>query len=184
MVAGEPGYFYVTFSNNSTHHQCAQRIDVQGNIYWPAPGNRRGIELENTSFFVPRIHSCAYHFPYFFVFFKVKPADHDEQLYMQKVDSLGQLPWGPNGTLVTFYLHAGFNGAGGASNVWHLPCVPDDQGGAAAVWDLRPSWSNPGDVWAKHVNADGTLGGPLSLEVILTPENPPIQIPPGGGSFT
>jgi len=39
------------------------------------------------------------------------------------------------------------------------------------------------DVYAKRVNADGTLGGPFPLDVTLTPYTPPIQIPASGGTF-
>jgi hypothetical protein len=122
-----------------------------------------------------------YHFPYFYGMFGELPAGtYNVHLIAQKLDSLGNRLLGEYGVDLTwahiYYL---------AGQFMYQNVQVDNEGGFAAVWELYIGGDiNTHEVCAKHVNADGTLGGPFPLNVTLTPHNPPIQIPPSGGAFT
>ena len=50
-------------------------------------------------------------------------------------------------------------------------CAPDGEGGVVAVWE-EIAWGFVYDIYAKHLNADGTLGGP-----VYTPTSPRSAMP-------
>ncbi len=177
MIAGEPGYFYIRFTNNSS--QYAQRIDLQGNTYWPTLGSLEGILVENSHLSSGPHNSSYYQSPFLYTILVLQQGTYSRILYVQKIDSLGNLNWGSNGTLLGFFPHYA------SGNLEYADCCPDELGGAVVIYQSRAvATTGAYDVMAKRCNADGTLGGPFPLEVALTPQGIPIQIPPGGGSFS
>lgn len=176
IVAGEPGYFYITFCagpfGSPYTSLWAQRLGLQGQTYWPTQGDPRELLLENVQNSQVTQFDTAYRPFYFYAFFKANETSYTGiTFYMQKVDSLGRLQWRSNGTLAAYYPHNDFGGN------WYPVCAPDDSAGSVGVWQVRPSWSNPGDIWAKHVNADGSLGGPMYTPTSPRPLMPSTEAP-------
>jgi hypothetical protein len=175
MIAGEPGYFYIMFTNENS--EWAQRLDLSGNTHWPTLGSTQGVPLEDNATLISALTGdCYYRSPYFYAVYTLKLGSYSKFFYAQKLDSSGQRHWGDDGTLLTHYIHNDFGG------MHYVNCCPDELGGVVATYEIRLDWSNY-DVMAKRCNADGSLGGPFPLDVTLTPHNPPIQIPVGGGNF-
>ena len=146
----EPGYFYLGWEWNSEHR--AQRMDLDGNTYWPTFGSLEGILLADVPF-GSQTGQYAYQAPYFYAVMKYIASGNDHRaLYAQVVDARMRRHLG-RGAMMTATPPAS---AGGA--IANLNSVPDGRGGVAAVWE-QTNGSAIHDIYAKHVNADGSLGG-------------------------
>jgi|GEM_PF-778520 len=154
MIAGEPGFFYTLYANNSSFY--AQRIDLQGNRYWPTPGSTQGVRLGQVAGSAAMDHNCVYRYPYLYALceYTVPPQLLMTYLYAQKLNAQGQLLWGPNGSLM-------YQDLNDFSGMTSLTGAVDGRGGLVGVWEWKP-YSGNRDIWAKRVNADGSLGGPVS----------------------
>jgi hypothetical protein len=152
IVAGEPGYFYLGFSWSDGIY--GQRMDMAGNIYWPT-GSAVGARMSRdppTEYEDDWGHNFAYRYPYFYGVYiyrheNVYPID----MYVNSLDSTGNRRFDENGTLMTVIERT--------DDYWFPQIIPDDNGGAVALWQT----SFHDDVWAKHVNSEGELGGPLGI---------------------
>lgn len=164
MVPGEPGFFYLGFSWNDYilgGGIYGQRMDMEGNIYWPTGSQIGALMALYEHYEDDWGHTFAYRFPYFFGAYVYHDPPPTFELYIQSLDSLANRRFDVNGTLATCI----------SGDIYYITrIVPDDQGGAAAAWQ---SYYTP-DIWAKHVNADGTLGGPVAVSP------PPVQHKPLG----
>lgn len=179
IVLGEPGFFYLEFAYLYDGNVYGQRMDLNGNTYWPiwptAPG---ALMIQRTGWWWASDLHFAYKFPYF-----VGVSDMNnypgfvDLLVVQKLDASGNQVFGNSGVVLSVddlqYSH--FN---------DINIAPDEEDGIVAVSMLGHPTSLNQDIYAKRCHADGTLGGPFPLDVNLTPHNFPIQIPPGGGRFS
>jgi hypothetical protein len=163
MVPGEPGYFYLGWiddlEQNGWRTVYGQRMDMDGNLYWPTYGSGHvGAEMAHFDNLVWGWEShFAFRYPYFFGIYMFKvptvPTPRGMFLYIQALDIRGDKQFGDNGTLLT-YLEESSN-----STFLYPGVIPDDEGGAAGIFGIKTGpdiW----DIYGKHVNADGTLGGP------------------------
>jgi len=158
MVLGEPGYLYTVFYDSQNIY--AQRISPQGEVLYPHHyGSLRvGAPLEWTGLAGGTSVGAAYRYPYLFAFFYTQQhatGTDPPRLAVQRIDSTGRAQWGPMGAILT-----GWNDPPPSIQVpSNLKLVPDDQGGVTAVWSKREPLSGSSDVLAKHMRADGSLGG-------------------------
>jgi len=170
IVPGESGYFYLGF----TYYEgvYGQKMDLDGNTYWPVFGSLEGALMS----FIPGIwhnmhEDWFYSAPYFCgVFDYNRAGDYPFTYYAQKLDQNGEPQWGEDGVILTTI---------NEDNYEYQTGIDDGSGGIVLVYELTVS----NNVWAKRVMDDGILGGALHLIVDMEPQNPPIQIPPGGGGF-
>ncbi|MBU1699896.1 MAG: hypothetical protein KJ831_07070, partial [Candidatus Eisenbacteria bacterium] len=182
LLAGNTGYFHLGFPTRM--HVYGQKIDVNGNNYWPMGGGPLG-----ASFFANTIGwkfsveaAFSFQYPWHYALFEMKPPNtpyRGSRFYISRLDSLGNRDWGDDGVII----------AESASADIYLRdpiLVSFSDGGAFCAYgdeDISsPTWDD--DAYAIHVHPNGTIGGPLHLLVDLEPELASIQIPPTGGSFT
>ena len=175
IVPGEPGYFYLGYSYQGNIY--GQRMDIEGNFHWPHwPSAYGALMWDRLGFITSGFRNWHYYFPHFYAIFGNRHSSNDyHHLTVQMLDSLGNPMLGDNGvdlTVIDFSSDSQFE---------DVNAVPDDDG-IVGVFDRKIG--NCHDVFAKRCFLDGTLGGPMHLLVDLEPHNPPIQIPPSGGSFT
>ena len=170
LVPGESGFFYIGFPYNTGIY--VQKMDIEGNTYWPTFGSLEGALMGDYPGHIYNARDCYfYENPYFYGLFSYRiNGSYPRLFFFQKIDSLGNRILGDNGVVLTSI---------NDGNYQYTNAVPDGEGGVVLVYQDYPTY----DVWAKRCRADGTLGGPLHLLVDLTPHNPPVQIPPSGGSF-
>jgi len=162
----EPGYFYLGWEWNGHY---AQRMDLDGNTYWPTFGSLAGIPLVATPGLSPVGGDFAYQFPFFYAVLKFEaPGNDNRVLYAQVVDAGMRRHLG-RGVLMTATPPP--IAGGGIDN---LNAVPDGRGGMAAVWE-RNNGSTIHDIYAKHVNADGSLGGAIPAPGGAKPAEPPTR---------
>ena len=176
IVQGEPGYFYLGYSYQGDIY--GQRMDIEGNFHWPSwPSAYGALMWDRPGFITSGGRNWHYYFPHFYAIFGNRPPPSLlKHLTVQSLDISGNPILGINGvdlTIVDFSLTD--------SQFEDVHAVISDNG-FVGVYDK--SLNNNHDVYAKRCFVDGTLGGPMHLLVALTPHNPPIQIPPSGGSFT
>ncbi|TKJ38352.1 hypothetical protein CEE37_12595 [candidate division LCP-89 bacterium B3_LCP] len=151
IIEGDPGYFYLGFTWE--YGYWGQWMDMEGNCYWPTyPSGRMGALLARKEDWHFNTHyNFGYRNPYFYgVYnFREPPTYTTHYLWAQRLNADGDRMWGEDGTLIS--VRTATNGEYIFSNV-----TPDTEGGAAVVFEI----SCPHDVWAKHVNDNGSLGGP------------------------
>ena len=187
MLPGEPGFYYLGYPEYPEGQSIrAQKIDLDGNSYWPFFGSRLGVELVNLGgAWWPEIGSdpepdFAFKFPNFYslmVFDNERLWSREgRRLIVQAADTSGFVLMGEDGSTIGWIL------AENEINFYHLNICPDDRHGAAAVFTYADD-----DVYAKRVNLDGSIGGPVyippEVTLSLSPYGTPILIPASGGSF-
>ncbi len=159
MIPGDSIYFYLGFAVGNPsigYWTYGQRMDIYGNVYWPG---QYGAEFGYTSELALGGQTYAYHDDLFFAFYELHHFDHPfdwpKYLYTQALDIDG------NKTMVDSSVLTAIVNGEELSVVDYLNIVPDGVGGAVGVWSEETGY-NPYtfDVYGKHVNADGTLGGP------------------------
>jgi hypothetical protein len=163
MVAGEPGIVYIGCFYGSG--VFGQRVGYNGTIYWPHSYTSPGIRIATLppGYVHGGQEDWTYQFPYFYAAYDYRlQSQWPIYLSLQRVDSLGNQRWGENGTLATRIYRI-------VPEYWieHMQVVADGNGGAAAVFSTH----NIIDIFAKHVNADGSLGGPTPPVAIQPPES-------------
>jgi len=178
MVAGEPGFFYIGFRfGGPTLEACGvygQRVDLDGRRYWFGQGlNRASAEFDRINFlWTADDIAFAYRYPYFYGAYNfqhyIQGGARTSYLHIQALDSLGIKKFGNRGVLISV-----LNGGPPEeiAVVHDLNVVADDSGGAAAVWCLESNQQNNFHVFAKHVMADGSLGGPEPPSRAAAPSN-------------
>ena len=154
MVPGEPGFFYLGFGVWDGYY--GQRVDMDGNHYWPGWPEYYGAQF-GYQYYMVRVdeNDFYYEYPYFYAVFYFTENNLFDYLYINYLDSLGNAMLGDYGVQV----FASYT----VNNTCQTSVAPTDSGGAATVFRYTIT-SNPAryDVYAKHVKADGTLGGPNS----------------------
>jgi hypothetical protein len=177
-VPGEPGFFYLGFDYEFGTY--GQRIDVNGNNYWPTWGSGQVGALMAMPPSTNWPHDSEwddylYRYPYFYGLYAYRRENIPImcRLYTNALDIDGNQIMGVTGAQLAS-IDTGY------FEFRDKNIVVDDEGGIQAVWHTL---LNDG-VYAKRCNADGSLGGPFPLKVTLTPHNPPIQIPFSGGTFS
>jgi len=159
IVSGELGFFYLGFVYGYDAHVYGQRIDLNGRIYWPTWGSGRvGAPMMVLPGWGCGVINFAYHYPYFYAAasFVRMPNYRPYFLNFQKMDSVANRQFGMSGIRLTYYP---VGPSGGGFEFQNLNIVPDGWGGAAAIWN-RTNGGLIWDIYAKHVNADGSLGPP------------------------
>ncbi|MBU0520168.1 hypothetical protein KJ564_14670, partial [bacterium] len=176
-VLGEPGYFYLGFYWVDGF-VYGQRIDLDGNYYWPTYPPERGAKFNVTNFSTNFGNEADYGYGdlYLHAFWVVHPGSRERHLYMSKLDTNGFRQYGGEEVLMYTRFDRG--------SINDVKVIPLPDGSAVGVFTSGSNWYPHSDIWAKRVNPDGSLGGPLHLLIDLEPESASIQIPPTGGSFT
>jgi hypothetical protein len=127
---------------------------MNGNNYWPTWGSGQYGAIIFPSGCHPAGHSSFYfRFPYFYGLVEIGNY-FNMGLLTQSLDTLGNRQWGDSGYQMT-YINSVFS-----SHFPEVNSVPDDIGGLVAVFTYQvggPFY----DIYAKRVNSDGSLGGPL-----------------------
>ena len=160
ITEGEDGYFYLGFNyylGGGIQGTFAQKMDMEGHKFWGGD-TLVGAPLNITNM----LYLCRYDFYYknncFYGMFAYSIPNSDEEavVYAQKLNSEGFRQWGEDGTMITYNHEGGLR---------EFNIAPDDSGGAVMIW---LDWQgNYYDLWGKHVNADGSLGGPnASIEEV------------------
>ena len=152
MVEGEPGYFYLGFCYLMGVY--GQRMDMQGNIYWPTWGSGQPgalMAMMDPGWTHNAHEDWAYQYPYFFGVYDFRaPNWYPINLLAQSLDSLGNRRWGVDGTLLAS-IPSGPN-----LDFYQVVSCGDGIGGTVAVF---ATWAEA-NVYAKHVNSNGSLGDP------------------------
>ena len=165
LVSGEPGFYYIGF-DDPFGGVYGQRMDMQGNVYWPTWGSGQlGAMFANFQgygqSFAP---DFTFRCPYFYAlsaFYPSSPPYEPILLHVNALDLPGNPVYGDSGIIL------GINPDPAYFKDRRVAAV--DDGGIVAVWELW--WGEAHDVYAKRCNADGSLGGPpLSVP---PPNNPP-----------
>ncbi|MBU1882462.1 T9SS type A sorting domain-containing protein [bacterium] len=169
ICSGEPGFFYLTFPYYPGFPFIldevgiyAQRMDIQGNTYWPTnwptePGAEMAY-VEGLNF--DTVHSdlhCRYHNGRLFCTYQFYVDNFHRlphYLYVQALDTNGDKQFVDIGTLL-----AVLNEEDGEL-IRYATVTPDDLGGVTTVWIHEYDEGFEKDLYAKHVNADGSIGGP------------------------
>jgi len=185
MLPGEPGFYYLGYPKDQAIR--AQKIDLEGNSYWPFFGSRRGVELINLggawapqtwddpepdfAFKSPNFYSLA-------VFANYSTQRYSRRLIVQATDTSGSVLMGEDGSTIGWIFDEN------DIYFYHLNICPDNRQGATAVFTFTQGVD---DICAKRVNLDGSIGGPVyvppEVTLSLSPYGAPIQIPATGGSF-
>jgi len=160
MLSGAPGFVYLGFYHHSgtTTTLYGQKVDIRGRVYWPTWGSgslgARIATYENLTGFMDI--GFAYRDGLFYGMHNEGTGEppylnSHNQLWLQALNPAGRQRWGANGIC--------FATSDTLATNW-FNVVPDDRRGAVCVW--RHGWDGQilNDVWAKHINADGSLGGP------------------------
>jgi hypothetical protein len=177
IMLGDSGYFYLGY--HYANEIFAQKMDIYGNIYWPSwPSSygalvwsREGWEGAGDSFSYTSGYICA-------MISESPPGTYNNHLFVQCLDTSGNQLLGRNGVYL-FQIDEPTEGR--FENINAIA----DEGGVTAVFDVDSipalgTWN----IYGKHIYWDGSFGGPLPVTVAMTPENPPVQIPPEGGTFS
>lgn len=175
MLPGEPGFFYLGFPYGSPavggYGVFGQRMDIEGHIYWPTWGSGQvGAEFGVTRDLANGGQAYGYHDGRFFAFYELLHLDatflRPKFLYTQALDTDGEKTMGDSSVFVAIVYEESY------SEVEDPHIIPDGEGGAVCVWCEETCLpDNTFDIYGKHVNADGTLGGP-------DPRKRPVEIYP------
>jgi len=162
MVPGDPGFVYLGFYDFSgnTEDIYGQKVDIRGRVYWPTWGSgglgARIATFENTAGFFGL--DFALRDGLFYAMYNEGTGEppylnSDNRLWLQALNPAGRRRWEANGIC--------FATSNTLATNW-FDVAPDDRRGAVCVW--RHGWDGQpfNDVWAKHINADGSLVGPSS----------------------
>ncbi|MBL7192205.1 hypothetical protein ISS30_10995 [bacterium] len=157
MIAGEAGFFYLAFEYFD-EELWGQRVDMNGNNYWPTWGSGQpGAPMETSLLDQTGSLAITYQYPYFYgISCARRPfisSDTDKYLLAQKMDSLGNVCYGDTGVIMSFI-------ADNAYNFAYLSPVINNSYDITVVFELRQDGINSPDLYAKHCYSDGTLGGP------------------------
>jgi len=190
MVSDDSEYFYLSFSYAQTCY--AQKVRISdGRPMWPCnwQAGQYGAVLTNppSNYYLQGFPRSYYLGPYFYISYAYTLGgiiyyQHAELLFLQRLNAQGNRLNGSMGTPLACIYPPFFIANYFAVN---QRTVPDGEGGCVVVWE-NENGGGPfplHDIFAKRVNADGTLGGPFPLDVMLTPHSLPILIPQNGGSF-
>jgi hypothetical protein len=154
MVPGDEGFFYFGFIFD--YEVYGQKIDVNGRPYWPIWGSGQpGALIARGDDWPHGLHmDFCYHDNYFFgIFDRLHPFNFYPQLFfVQSLDSEGYRRWGNEyGLLIA---------VNDTLNLKYANIIHDGGNGAVSVWVHGWSYEFFNDIYAKHINSDGTLGGP------------------------
>jgi hypothetical protein len=189
IIIGGPEYFYLSFANYQIGY--AQKVRISdGQPLWPNNWQQGQYGALLTTppphYYVNALPRSFYQSPYLYstysyTFDSTIYNHRADVMFAQKLNAQGNRQWGDMGVALTatrppFII--------GSTYSDRKRTAPDGEGGCVAAWENLVGGTIQHDVFAKRVNADGTLGGPFPLNVTISPHNPPIQIPPQGGSFS
>jgi hypothetical protein len=154
IVPGESGFFYLGFVYEGGAY--GQKMDMEGNLYWPnwSTGQYGAPFCEEyngwTTGQYPDKNYFVYRAPYFWGLYTYKPPSQSfpSHLLFQALNPQGRGIHGEFGVLVAVT---------DTNQFYYRNVVPDLEGeGGAVIWDFA-WWA---DVYGKHINSDGSLGGP------------------------
>jgi len=156
IIPGDPGYFYLGYSYSGAVY--AQKMDIQGHTYWPSPGSLLGaVMMDYPTNWGVEWRNFSYLTPYFYgVCNFIWTEMGGGLLQVQLMDSRGERKFRDGGITLTYIR--------GIQIMTEKYVVPDGEGGLTSVWRLTTN-----DVYAKHMNPDGTLGGPMYTPTSLKP---------------
>ncbi|TKJ38429.1 hypothetical protein CEE37_12995 [candidate division LCP-89 bacterium B3_LCP] len=158
IAEGDSGFFYTAWCSEFADSIYAQNIDMDGNFHW---GDFPGVLMATGNNIYSNLVDVYYNNSHLFgaFYFGESSPSWDLHILAQCLDSNGQYLWGPEGTMVSS------NAEGGCFNI---SIVSDQINGATTFFDVH--FNGEHNVFAKHINANGSLGGPKPVRVI-----PPIR---------
>lgn len=144
---------WVSF-NGSIHKVYAQRIDESGNIKWTIGGI--GVFDILYSHYSPALLADAQGNTYVTTYANVSSHPDDGDMYIQKINYLGELSWGAAGyTLASAFLYQ-----------YRYSLTTDSHNGIIIVWeDERNHYTNPGyshDIYAQRISSN-TVFTPVNI---------------------
>ncbi len=148
VVPRDSGDFYLTFWKSSVGRGTwAQRYDASGVPRWGAEGVR---VVPND---LVRFTASDGSLGGLGVGLREDPSDGlNTNIVAQRFGSSGELLWGPTGVLVCSAL----------GNQTSPSLAHDGSGGAFVAWEDERNGVTNVDIYAQHINADGTLGGAVT----------------------
>jgi hypothetical protein len=157
MVAGEPGYFYLTFPfGQELVNLVAQRMDIDGNTFWPSFGSLEGIPLISTAHEVSFAwESYVFQSPYLYCTTTIvdQPTpNHLFEIHAQAIDTMGNRVFPEEGAILSRFT---------GHYPMHNTAIIDEADGIVNAFGTVYS----DNIYAKRINLDGTLGGPLAVKV-------------------
>ncbi|RJP77766.1 MAG: hypothetical protein C4524_07700, partial [Candidatus Zixiibacteriota bacterium] len=185
LVAGEPGIFYLGykyFSNPNTQYLLARKVSVAGSSLWPdTPGLPGTLMMHRPDRYVQHWNICPRDGQLYGVAVIEYGQFQNQQgwLAVQALDEQGAMRWTSEG--ITASILNGYS-----QHIDYPQGFPDASGGLSTVsqYQYYHEPNDTKDLYAKHVNVGGALGGPFPLGVTLTPQSSPVIMPPQGGSFS
>ncbi len=186
IVPGDSGFFYLGFPYDTCIY--GQKMDIRGHFYWPnwntgqigalmADRSRLGLSIP----FLLRL-DFAYRDAFFYAMFNegTETMPFINRHWLQALDAEGHRRWHGNGVLFSVQDSI----AGIITNDFNV--IPDDSLGAVCVWNYGYEAGLNNDVWAKRVNAEGSLGGAeLAVTRAPSPEKGTLRGLSGGeATFT
>ena len=151
IVVGEPGFFYLGFSYGNGIY--AQRMDIEGNQYWPVwPGSYGATVIVAPNLVPSGSRYYTFNYPYFFAALgmRVDPS-YIKYLVTQCLDTSGNRQFGNSGYPLTFY---DFTSGGSFQYI----NAHQNAGGVVCTFEVSCGFIH--DIYAKRVNFYGMLGGP------------------------
>ena len=132
----------------------AQRISALGSTLWMA----NGITISSAMYDQIYCQLAPVGSGEIIVMWEDSRSGTDYDIYTQKIDTTGALHWTVNGIAVC----TAFN------SQTDLELVPDNEGGAVAVWeDVRNGTANI-DIYAQRINSDGSPHWTVDGEVVCS----------------
>ena len=146
MLPGEPGFFYLGYEYNQ--HNYGQRMDIEGNFYFPHYPNGYGAPMGNYSNMMG-VQPGAYYFkyPYLYGVFEYHDNSDNWALHANILDLNGNALFGEFAPMLSYYDY-------GYGSYTYTNAVPGENYGFITVFKLLDN------IYAKRINLDGTLGGP------------------------
>ncbi|MBU0519207.1 T9SS type A sorting domain-containing protein [bacterium] len=166
ISTGEPGFFYLCFPYYPGFPYIldevgiyAQKMDIQGNTHWPTNPGAEMAYVEQWAFSQSSMDlHCRYQDGRLFGIYEFHRLGNESiprMLYVQALNESGEKLFGNLGSLVAMLNEQGYERFRWAS------VAPDDDGGVTCVWDRNFDLGISHDLYGKHINANGSIGGPI-----------------------
>ena len=154
IFRGEPGYFYFGFTYGSDIY--CQRMDIDGNLLWTHLPDDWGLLVWDCpgDRYLSSGRNWCFRYPYFYsIWSNEEEITEKNYVTIQYVDTLGNLMLPERGIDIT-------SKEAPISIQYQETYITTDSSGMACVY--VPRWGGIYDinVEAKHLNWDGSLGGP------------------------
>ena len=129
-------------------YNYGQRMDVEGNFYWPHYPNSYGAIMGNyTNMMGAQPGSYYFEYPYLYGVFEYEDYSDNWSLHANILDLEGNALWGEFAPMICYYDY-------GYGSYTYIRAISGADNGVISVFQLQ------NNIYAKRINFDGTLGGP------------------------